>query len=467
MSGSSSGETDTSGGSVRRHSISVPCATSTSGWLRLRCGFFRSWKVHYFVLKGTELTAYTTSHYERQPFKQRLSVVLVEKSLKYEHGFIVSSMSGTAMTLTATCERDYTKWINAFSAMGSSNGLDVAPVEHVQERRGSTSNCTRDRGSTLVESEVYLYIPTKSIPLTTSDTALDEARAAIAKLQATVGDHVPTRSTLDDPLVEWRVGRPDYSMLDLLFLQGKTHNHKPGSLEWMIQNLIKTWEMEINHKSNMHQWTTINSKLFQCHVNTNEPFSSEDLLHMGKYDTFLSSATSKYDTKKSTRERSSMMFGSAFPNGFAWEVLEVFSKPPRVSFSWRHWGYPKGTSSTTMIELFGFTILDLDTSMRICGMETFYKADAFLEVLEKQNLLRKSEDQRASSLCSRSSTLFDSDGTPDRDSIVLDTKEPSTKCPFTPIVLTSPSSFKIHSIVTDERTDDGVAMKCPFATKFT
>lgn len=26
---------------------------------------------------------------------------------------------------------------------------------------------------------------------------------------------------------------------------------------------------------------------------------------------------------------------------FAWEVLEVYSGPPRVAFRWRHWGSMK------------------------------------------------------------------------------------------------------------------------------
>ena len=37
------------------------------------------------------------------------------------------------------------------------------------------------------------------------------------------------------------------------FIQGKTMNHPPGSLEEIVENLVKTWEMEASHKINFSQ----------------------------------------------------------------------------------------------------------------------------------------------------------------------------------------------------------------------
>ena len=41
-------------------------------------------------------------------------------------------------------------------------------------------------------------------------------------------------------------------------------------------------------------------------------------------------------------EQSHELFGTAFTKGFPWEVLKVFSGPPTVLFSWRHWGHLEG-----------------------------------------------------------------------------------------------------------------------------
>eukprot|EP00435_Cladocopium_sp_Y103_P058088 s682_g20.t1 len=45
--------------------------------------------------------------------------------------------------------------------------------------------------------------------------------------------------------IEWRFGgKPDYALANLKYLQGKTKNHAAGSLELIVENLVKTWEME-------------------------------------------------------------------------------------------------------------------------------------------------------------------------------------------------------------------------------
>lgn len=42
--------------------------------------------------------------------------------------------------------------------------------------------------------------------------------------------------------VKWRTGIPDYSKAHQLFAKHKTTNHKAGSLEDIVQNLVKNWE---------------------------------------------------------------------------------------------------------------------------------------------------------------------------------------------------------------------------------
>jgi hypothetical protein len=42
--------------------------------------------------------------------------------------------------------------------------------------------------------------------------------------------------------VKWRNGIPDYTRAKVLFNKYKTTNHKAGSLEDIVQNLVKNWE---------------------------------------------------------------------------------------------------------------------------------------------------------------------------------------------------------------------------------
>lgn len=47
-----------------------------------------------------------------------------------------------------------------------------------------------------------------------------------------------------------------------------------------------------------------------------------------------------YSPENSDFNSSHKTFKRMMPT-FAWEVLEVYSGPPRVSFRWRHWGVMK------------------------------------------------------------------------------------------------------------------------------
>lgn len=55
---------------------------------------------------------------------------------------------------------------------------------------------------------------------------------------------------MDEKDIEWKSSDlpPDYTLTDLEYLKGKTYNHEEGSLEKMLENLIRTWEMESSHK---------------------------------------------------------------------------------------------------------------------------------------------------------------------------------------------------------------------------
>ena len=72
-----------------------------------------------------------------------------------------------------------------------------------------------------------------------------------------------------------------------------------------------------------------------------------------------------YDASKHSFESSHHVFQGAFPDGFPWEVLDVFSGPPKVAFTWRHWGtftgsYEGQRGKGEVIELYGFTVATVD-----------------------------------------------------------------------------------------------------------
>jgi len=41
---------------------------------------------------------------------------------------------------------------------------------------------------------------------------------------------------------KWRSGLPNYSKANSLFEKYKTTDHQPGSLQFIVQNIVKNWE---------------------------------------------------------------------------------------------------------------------------------------------------------------------------------------------------------------------------------
>ena len=76
-----------------------------------------------------------------------------------------------------------------------------------------------------------------------------QARLELEELKKITGWKEPVRSHMEDENIKWRFGGPpDYTLANLAFLKGKTKHHKEGSLEQIVENLVKTWEMERSHK---------------------------------------------------------------------------------------------------------------------------------------------------------------------------------------------------------------------------
>lgn len=119
--------------------------------------------------------------------------------------------------------------------------------------------------------------------------------------------------------------------------------HKEGSLEKTVENLLKTWEMERSHKVDGYQHLSVDADDFEMSANGGRVFQNDEASRVGNYNILMSTCPKDvHDAKNMTWEESHEKFHNAFA-AFPFEVLEVFSPLPMVSFSWRHWGTFTGT----------------------------------------------------------------------------------------------------------------------------
>ncbi|CAO2651304.1 Nn.00g096010.m01.CDS01 [Neocucurbitaria sp. VM-36] len=147
-------------------------------------------------------------------------------------------------------------------------------------------------------------------------------------------------AVLGDTEAKWRYGRaPDYSNTRKVFAETKQMTHEPLSLPSLVQNLVKNWEVEASFKPHLPDWRTIDHAHYSFAINSGEPEGAEAMLEVGTYNAIIA-PNEYYSPAYSDFASSHKTFKRMMPT-FAWEVLEVYSGPPTVSFRWRHWGVMK------------------------------------------------------------------------------------------------------------------------------
>ncbi|BEI82281.1 hypothetical protein CcaverHIS002_0301490 [Cutaneotrichosporon cavernicola] len=140
--------------------------------------------------------------------------------------------------------------------------------------------------------------------------------------------------------VAWRFKRaPNYSKTRKWYEETKLHNHEPGSLPNLVENLVKNWEIEASFKTNFDEWRTVVQDKYKFYFNGGEAKTGPEMLKVGTYNALLT-ATEFYDPEKNDFTASHKSFKRMMPV-FAWEVVEVYSGPPVVAMKWRHWGEMK------------------------------------------------------------------------------------------------------------------------------
>lgn len=169
----------------------------------------------------------------------------------------------------------------------------------------------------------------------------------------------------------------------------------------MVENLVKNWEVEASFKTRLQDWRTIDYENYTFSMNGGPPQSAEHMLNVGTYNAIIA-PNEYYSPENSDFASSHKTFKRMMPT-FAWEVIEVYSGPPKVAFKWRHWGVmkndyvgfneyvvprrtlldrlltvicSKGEKVTAKahggpIEIFGITVANVDDKVRLQAVDTW------------------------------------------------------------------------------------------------
>jgi hypothetical protein len=195
---------------------------------------------------------------------------------------------------------------------------------------------------------------------------------------------------------EWRYQTsPDYTRSKENLAKESKCQHVEGSLEAIVQNLVRTFEMEVSFKSNPQQWLSVVKDKFRVSTNGGQEFKAEDLYAQGTYNLFMADSE-HYKASEESFESSAKLFHTAFPQGFPWEVLEVYSGPPVVTFKWRHWGHFRGVykdfaPTGETIEIIGVSVAHVTDDLKIMSVEHYFDNNLFLEKLTAGGKMTNSE----------------------------------------------------------------------------
>ncbi|KAL0910527.1 hypothetical protein M5K25_021518 [Dendrobium thyrsiflorum] len=227
--------------------------------------------------------------------------------------------------------------------------------------------------------------------------------------------------------IQWRYGSaPEYSVVNKLFEQGRTKEWPSGSLEETVQNVVKSWEMELSHKTCLDDFRSINPSKFKFSVNGKRFLSAEETLNLGSYNALLQSQMplemQSYRAEEESFDSSHHIFGTAFPRGFAWELLKLFSGPPEITFKFRHWGYMEGPykghgPTGEVVEFIGMAIIKVDENLKAEQVEIFYDPGDLFGGLLKGPKLSSEESAKQ-------------DHTDSEESLTVNLTPTQEKCPF-------------------------------------
>jgi len=209
---------------------------------------------------------------------------------------------------------------------------------------------------------------------------------------------------------QWRYGGPpNYDVVNKLFEEGRTKIWPPGSLEEKVQNLVKTWEMEMFHKACFDDCKTVDPKKYRFSLNGREGISLEEKRKLGGgYNSLLQTSLPDkfrcYNPAEETVDSAHKAFTTAFPRGFALEILRVYSGPPVIVYKFRHWAFMEGpfkghAPTGEMVEFYGMSVFELDEQSKIVRVEFFYDRGELLGGLMKGKTTSDDSTSEMSTSC--------------------------------------------------------------------
>lgn len=222
-------------------------------------------------------------------------------------------------------------------------------------------------------------------------------------------DTVIAHSTSPD--TEWRTGAaPDYSRSNQNLAKESVCKHLEGSLETIVQNLVRTFEMEVSFKTNPQQWLSVVQDKFRVSTNGGRDFDAAELGAKGTYNVFMADSL-HYKSSSESFESSHQTFHTCFPQGFPWELLEVYSGPPNVTFKWRHWGHFNGqykefAPTGETVEIVGMTVARVTDDLKIESMEHYFDNSLFLTRLTAGGKVTNDTKQQSNCPFNPLSSLF-------------------------------------------------------------
>ncbi|MEC4017210.1 ester cyclase [Streptomyces sp. H27-D2] len=181
---------------------------------------------------------------------------------------------------------------------------------------------------------------------------------------------------------DWRDEAPDYHLSHTVMPGQRTHRFEAGSLEAIAESIVQVFEMEVSHKKDPRTWVSMVTDTFRTRINGGAWASAADIVEQGSYNILIGDSIF-YPAGAEDFDSSHKVFHTAFPQGFFWEVLDVLSPPPTVTFRWRHWGSFEGEykgfrPSGETIEMFGVSVATVSDDLRLLEVEHFYDPTSFL-----------------------------------------------------------------------------------------
>jgi len=179
--------------------------------------------------------------------------------------------------------------------------------------------------------------------------------------------------------------------------------HEAGSLPELVQNLVKNWEVEASFKPNIDDWRTIDRENYSFAINGGKAEGAEAMLKVGTYNAIIA-PNEYYSPDYSDFASSHKTFKRMMPT-FAWEVLEVYSGPPTVSFRWRHWGQMKndyvgfnnkGEKVTAKahggsIDIQGVTVATVNDKVQLQSVRTWFDPMDMFRQIAPDGVVKKEE----------------------------------------------------------------------------